>query len=312
MNQTMNAVRQTTYGDHQVLAYETAPVPMIAADDVLIKVHATAVNPVDWKIREGYLQSMLSYDMPLTLGWDVAGEIVAVGAQVSDWQVGDAIYSRPDISRQGAYAEYVAVRASEIAKKPASLNWQEAAAVPLAALTAWQALFQFANLQAGEKVLIHAGAGGVGLFALQLAQWRGAEVWTTTSTKNIDFVKAHGADHVIDYTQQDFAELRDFDVVFDTLGGDVLAKSWQVLKAGGRLVSICDTPDADTAAQHQVTAHFCLVQPNAEQLTELAVLLDAGTVKVVIDSVFPLADAAKAHQRSESGRARGKIVLQVI
>lgn len=307
----MQAVRQHAYGSLEVLVYETAPLPTLAADDVLVKVHAAAVNPVDWKIREGYLQSMLTYEMPLTLGWDVAGKIVALGAAVTDWQVGDAIYSRPDISRQGAYAEYVAVRASEIAKKPASLNWQEAAAVPLAALTAWQALFEFGQLQAGEKVLIHAGAGGVGLFALQLAKWRGAEVWTTTSTKNIDFVRAHGADQVIDYTQQDFAELRDFDLVFDTLGGDVLANSWQVLKVGGRLVSICDTPDADTAAKHQVSAHFCFVQPNAAQLNELTVLLDAGIVKVVIDSVFPLAEVAKAHERSESGRARGKIVLQV-
>lgn len=311
MQSTMQAVRQTSYGHRDVLEYGSAPVPSIAADDVLLKVHAAAVNPVDWKIREGYLQAMIPFDMPLTLGWDVAGEVVAVGADVSGWQVGDAVYSRPDISRQGAYAEYVAVRASEIAKKPVSLNWQEAAAVPLAALTAWQALFQFANLQAGEKVLIHAGAGGVGLFALQLAQWRGAEVWTTTSTKNIEFVKAHGANHVVDYTQANFADLRDFDVVFDTLGGEVLANSWQVLKAGGRLVSICDTPDADIAAQHQVVAHFCFVQPSAEQLDQLTDLLNTGVVKVVIDRVYPLADAAQAHERSESGRARGKIVLQV-
>lgn len=311
MSTTMKAVRQSTYGSHEVLAYETAPMPSIAADDVLIKVHAAAVNPVDWKIREGYLQGMIEHQMPLILGWDVAGEIVAVGAQVSDWQVGDAVYSRPDISRQGAYAEYIAVRASEVAKKPLSLNWQEAAAVPLTALTAWQALFQFANLQAGEKVLIHAGAGGVGLFALQLAKWRGAEVWTTTSTKNIELVREHGADQVIDYTQQDFAELRDFDVVFDTLGGEVLANSWQVLKPGGRLVSICELPSAEIAAQHQVVDLFCFVQPSREQLAQLATLIDAGTVKVVIDSVFPLHEAAKAHQHSESGRTRGKVVLQV-
>ncbi|NHQ85008.1 NADP-dependent oxidoreductase [Iodobacter sp. HSC-16F04] len=312
MKANMQAIRQYRYGQRDVLQLENAPIPQIAADDVLIKVYAAGVNPVDWKIREGYLQSMLAYEMPLTLGWDVAGEIVALGEQVTGWQIGDAVYSRPDIARNGAYAEFVAVRASEIAKKPQSLDWQQAAAVPLAALTAWQALFQIGQLQAGEKVLIHAGAGGVGLFAIQLAKWRGAEVYTTTSGKNAELVSSHGADHVIDYTQANFADLRDLDLVFDTLGGDILAQSWQTLKAGGRLVSICDQPDAAAAQKHQVSAHFCFVQPNAAQLNEIAALLDAGHIKVVIDSVFPLAGAALAHEHSESGRARGKIVLQVI
>ncbi|STQ89160.1 NADP-dependent oxidoreductase [Iodobacter fluviatilis] len=312
MKASMQAIRQHRYGQRDVLQLENVPTPQIAADDVLIKVYAAGVNPVDWKIREGYLQSMLAYEMPLTLGWDVAGEIVALGEQVTGWQIGDAVYSRPDIARNGAYAEFVAVRASEIAKKPKSLDWQQAAAVPLAALTAWQALFAMGQLQAGEKVLIHAGAGGVGLFAIQLAKWRGAEVYTTTSGKNTELVTAHGADHVIDYTQTNFADLRDLDLVFDTMGGDILAQSWQTLKAGGRLVSICDQPDEATAHKHHVNAHFCFVQPNAAQLSEIATLLDAGHIKVVIDSVFPFAQAALAHERSESGRARGKIVLQVI
>ncbi|MEJ2793470.1 NADP-dependent oxidoreductase [Iodobacter sp. LRB] len=312
MKASMQAIRQHRYGQRDVLQLENSPIPEIAADDVLIKVYAAGVNPVDWKIREGYLQSMLAYEMPLTLGWDVAGEIVALGEQVTGWQIGDAVYSRPDIARNGAYAEFVAIRASEIAKKPQSLDWQQAAAVPLAALTAWQAIFQIGQLQAGEKVLIHAGAGGVGLFAIQLAKWRGAEVYTTTSGKNAGLVSSHGADHIIDYTQANFADLRDLDLVFDTMGGDILAQSWQTLKAGGRLVSICDQPDEATAQKHQVSANFCFVQPNAAQLSEIAALLDAGHIKVVIDSVFPLAGAALAHERSESGRARGKIVLQVI
>ena len=311
MTTSMQAIRQHSYGQRDVLQLENVPMPQINPDDVLIRVHAAGVNPVDWKIREGYLQSIMSHEMPLTLGWDVAGEIVALGEQVTGWQIGDAVYSRPDIARNGAYAEFVAIRASEIAKKPKSLDWQQAAAVPLAALTAWQALFEIAQLQAGEKVLIHAGAGGVGLFAIQLAKWRGAEVYTSTSSKNAELVTAHGADHVIDYTQANFADLRDLDVVFDTMGGDILAQSWQTLKAGGRLVSICDQPDTATAQKHHVHVHFCFVQPNAAQLSEIAALLDAGHIKVVIDSVFPLAQAALAHERSESGRARGKIVLQV-
>ncbi|WP_293937543.1 NADP-dependent oxidoreductase [Iodobacter sp.] len=311
MTASMQAICQHSYGQRDVLQLENVPTPQINADDVLIRVHAAGVNPVDWKIREGYLQSIISHEMPLTLGWDVAGEIVALGEQITGWKIGDAVYSRPDIGRNGAYAEFVAVRASEIAKKPQSLDWQQAAAVPLAALTAWQSLFEIAKLQAGEKVLIHAGAGGVGLFAIQLAKWRGAEVYTTTSGKNAELVSTHGADHVIDYTQANFADLRDLDVVFDTMGGDILAQSWQTLKVGGRLVSICDEPDAATAQKHQVNAQFCFVQPNATQLSEIATLLDAGHIKVVIDSVFPLAQAALAHERSESGRARGKIVLQI-
>jgi NADPH:quinone reductase-like Zn-dependent oxidoreductase len=311
MTTSMQAIRQHRYGQRDVLQLENVPTPQISADDVLIRVHAAGVNPVDWKIREGYLQSMIPHEMPLTLGWDVAGEIVALGEQVTDWQIGDAVYSRPDIARNGAYAEFVAVRASEIAKKPKTLDWQQSAAVPLAALTAWQALFETAQLQAGEKVLIHAGAGGVGLFAIQLAKWRGAEVYTTTSGKNVELLIAHGADHVIDYTQAHFADLRALDVVFDTMGGETLAQSWQTLKTGGRLVSICDQPDIATAQKHQINAQFCFVQPSATQLSEIATLLDAGHVKVVIDSIFPLAQAALAHERSESGRTRGKIVLQV-
>jgi NADPH:quinone reductase-like Zn-dependent oxidoreductase len=166
----MKAVRLHEYGDASVLRYEDAPIPVPQADDVLIKVRASSINPVDWKIRAGYLKGHLDYALPLIPGWDVAGEIVALGAQVSGWKVGDAIYSRPDIARQGSYAEFVAVRASEISKKPATLDWNQAAAVPLAALTAWQALFEIGELQPGQKVLIHAGSGGVGVFAIQLAK----------------------------------------------------------------------------------------------------------------------------------------------
>lgn len=309
--QTMKAIRLHDYGDRSVLRHEDAPIPAPAADEVLVKVRAAGVNPVDWKVRAGYLKGRIDYALPLVPGWDVAGEIVALGEKVTGWKAGDAVYSRPDISRQGSYAEYVAVRASEIGRKPASLDWQHAAAVPLAALTAWQALFEFARLERGERVLIHAGSGGVGLFAIQLAKTRGAHVITTTSARNVDLVKSLGADTVIDYGKQDFRTLRDIDVVFDTLGGETQAGSWQTLRRGGRLVSIVDLPDAAAAERHQVAAHFCFVQPSADQLGQIGELIDAGKLKVVLDSVYPLAEAAQAHEKSESGRARGKIVLQV-
>lgn len=308
---TQKAVRIHAFGGLDKLVYEDAPVPAISADDVLVKVHAASVNPVDWKIREGYLKDFIPHQLPLTLGWDFAGEVVAVGEQVKNWKVGDAVYARPDLGRNGSYAEYIAVRGSEIARKPQSLNWQQAAAVPLTALTAWQALYEIANLKAGERVLIQAGAGGVGSFAIQLAKLRGAHVYTTASSRNIELLKSLGADEVVDYTSRDFSQLRDLDVVFDTLGGDALDKSWQTLKRGGRLVSIVSNPDAQTAEQHGVTPLFCFVQPSESQLTELAALIDGDKLQLVIDSVYELKDAAKALEKSQTGHARGKIVIQV-
>lgn len=311
MNTTHLAAVIHRYGDADVISLEHRPMPQPGPDDVLVRIHAASVNPVDWKIRKGYLKDMLPHQLPLTLGWDFAGEIAAVGTQVTGWQIGDAVFARPDIVRDGSYAEYIAVRASEIARKPASLNWQEAAAVPLVALTAWQSLFEMAQLQAGERVLIHAGAGGVGNFAIQLAKVRGAHVITTTSTANVELVKSLGADEVIDYTKQDFSTLRDLDVVFDTLGGDIQLKSLATLRRGGRIVTIASPVDAALAAQHGVTPFFCFVQPNGPQLAEIGQLADAGKLRVVIDSVFPLSEIRAAHARSETGRARGKIVIQV-
>lgn len=309
---TMSAVTISAYGDSEVLELRTdCPQPSVGANDVLIKVYAAGVNPVDWKIRKGYLDGMLNYSLPFTLGWDVAGEIVALGSEVSGWKIGDAVYSRPNIERNGAYAQYIAVDVAEIAAKPQSLSWQEAAAVPLAALTAWQALFDACDLQAGEKVLIHAGSGGVGHLAIQLAKLKGAYVITTASKPKHDYVKSLGADEVIDYQNTDFSTLRELDVVFDTLGGQVLANSWQTLKAGGRLVSIIEVPDEATAREHKVASHFVFVQPSKLQLDSIAKHFDEGKLTVTLDSTYPLFEVKKAHERSESGRAKGKIVLTV-
>lgn len=311
MSNTMKAVQINGFGDQSVLELNDVDIPTPVANEVLIKVKSAAVNPVDWKIREGYLQAMLNHTLPLTLGWDVSGEVVAVGDQVNHLKVGDAVYSRPEISKNGSYAEYMIVVADEVAIKPSALTWQEAAGVPLAALTAWQSLYELAKLEADERVLIHAGSGAVGQFAIQLAKLRGAYVYTTTSSKNTNLVKSLGADEAIDYHQEDFSALKDIDVVFDTIGGETLANSWKTLKKGGRLVSICDNPDEATAAEHDVSAFFCFVQPNREQLDHLTELANAGKLKVNIDSEFGLDEIAKAHERSESGRAQGKIIINV-
>ena len=307
----MQAVQINQYGGRDVLELNDVSIPKASADDVLIKVKAAAVNPVDWKNRAGYLEGMFPFEMPLTLGWDVAGEVVEVGDNVNHLKVGDAVYSRPDISKNGSYAEYIVVAANEVALKPKTLSWQQAAGVPLAALTAWQSLYDFCHLEEGERVLIHAGSGAVGQFAIQLAKLRGAYVYTTTSARNTDLVLSLGADQAIDFHQEDFSELKDIDVVFDTIGGETLANSWKVLKKGGRLVSICDTPDESVAARYNVDAYFCFVQPNQEQLPALARLADEQQLTVNIDSEFALSEAAHAHERSESGRAQGKIIINV-
>ncbi len=312
MSNTMKAVQINEFGDRSVLKLnDDVPVFVPTSKEVLIKVKSASVNPVDWKIREGYLQPMLNHPLPLTLGWDVSGEVTEVGDQVSHLKVGDEVYSRPDIAKNGSYAEFITVVADEVAIKPKSLSWQEAAGVPLAALTAWQSLYEFAKLKEGERVLVHAGSGAVGQFAIQLAKIRGAYVYTTTSSKNTDLVLGLGADEAIDYKNEDFSELRDIDVVFDTIGGDTQANSWKTLKKGGRLVSITENPDEAIATNHGATGFFCFVQPNREQLEKLAEFADAGKLKVSIDSEFGLDQVADAHERSETGRAQGKIIINI-
>ena len=311
MTELMKAVQIHEFGNQTVLKLNDIDIPVPDDHAVLIKVYASSVNPVDWKIREGYLQGLLNHSLPLTLGWDVAGVVARIGSKVSNLKVGDDVYSRPNIANNGSYAQYMTVSADEVALKPKSLSFQEAAGVPLAGLTAWQAMYEISNVQPGERVLIHAGSGAVGQFAIQLAKLRGAFVYTTTSAKNTELVLSLGADQVINYQQEDFSELRGLDIVFDTLGGDTLAKSWATLKQGGRIVSVVENPDELKAKELGIKAAFCFVQPNAEQLTKLAQLADAGKFKVNIDSEFPLEQVDQAHLRSESGRAQGKIIINI-
>ncbi|MEW5754728.1 MAG: NADP-dependent oxidoreductase [Pseudomonadota bacterium] len=307
----MRAVRIHNYGGAEQMKLESVAIPKPAESEVLIKVHAAGVNPVDWKIREGYLVEIIPHALPLTLGWDFAGEVAAVGKNVEKWRVGDAVYAHSDLSKNGAYAEYITVSADKIAAKPKTLSWQKSAAVPLVTLTAWQALNDIGHMKQGDRVLIHAGAGGVGIAAIQLAKQAGATVYTTASSRNIEFLKGLGADEVVDYTQQDFSKLADFDIVFDTMGGEVLEKSWATLKRGGCLISIAEIPNKELAAKHEVSANFCFVQANSDQLSEISELIDSGDITVEVDSVFRLDDIAKAHEKSESGHTRGKIVIEI-
>ncbi len=309
----MKAIRIHNYGDVDTLSYEDAPLPEPGPADVRLRVHAAAVNPVDWKIRAGYLAAMIPYQMPLTIGWDVSGVVEQVGSEVTHLSVGDAVYSRPDITRDGSYAEYMVLRGSEVASKPETLSHNEAAAVPLAGLTAWQALFEHAGLKKGERVLIHAGAGGVGSFAIQFAKWAGAHVIATASSTNEALIRDLGADEFVDYRTQQFEqELAKVDVVLDTIGGDTQARSIQLLNPGGRLFSVVGTPDEAALAAVGATGGIFMVQPSSEDLKRIAQLIDDGTVRVIIDSVFPLSEARAAHAKSQTGRAKGKIVLEVV
>ncbi len=308
---TMKAIRIHSYGGPEVLQYEDVPRPVLNDDDVLIRVHASGVNPVDWKIRDGFFKEMIT--LPLIPGWDVAGVIEEIGPEVIGWEVGDKVYSRPEIFRNGSYAEYIAVKSSEVALMPESIDYIHAASVPLAGLTAWQSLFDLAHLKAGQKILIHAAAGGVGHFAVQFAKWVGAHVIGTASAYNHEFLKSIGAHETIDYNETAFDEaVQDVDVVFDNMGGEVWQRSWKVLKKGGIMVSTLGGSDGGGMdALNKLSAHV-FVQPDARQLGEIAVLIDNGYVRPEIAKIFPLHEAEKAHLENEGGHTRGKIVLDVM
>jgi alcohol dehydrogenase len=295
------------------------------------------VNPVDFKLRDGKLRLLRRYKFPLILGHDCAGEVVQVGEDVTQFRVGDRIFSRPRNGRIGTFAEFIAIDQSEAALMPPNLNYHEAASLPLVGLTSWLALVDTANLQPRQKVLIHAGSGGIGTFAIQLAKHIGAEVWTTTSGKNLEFVKSLGADHAINYQDEDFEKrVSNLDVVFDTLGGDSLDKSFTVIRPDGWLLSISGSPDYRTAKDMRlgiarslllgivglgvnskargarVNYRFIFMKPLGEELAQIAALVATGVIRPVVDRIVPLAECQSAIEYSASGRARGKIVISVI
>jgi NADPH:quinone reductase-like Zn-dependent oxidoreductase len=310
----MKAIRIHGYGGPEVLRLEDIPQPSPCPGELLVKIHAASVNPVDWSVRQGHMQQFLPLKLPAVLGWDLSGVIEAVGTGVGKFKVGDEVYAglplAPD--RNGTYAEYTITTEAETAAKPRTLDHVHAATVGVAGLTAWRALFETAQLAAGQKVLIHRAAGGVGTFAVQFAHWKGAHVLGTASTQNQEFLRQLGVDEPIDYTKTRFEDIAsNVDVVLDTMGGEVQERSWKVLRKGGILVSLVAPPAADQAARHGVRSAMHYNAPSAAALDEIAKLIDSSQCKVFVDTVLPLADARRAQEMSATGHIRGKIVLKV-
>lgn len=315
----MKAMVIESFGGIETMRMGEVPTPEPAPDEVQIRVRYAGVNPVDWKIREGYLNDRLPHQFPIVLGWDAAGEVSAVGHEVKDFKAGDNVYAycRKPIIKLGTFAEYVCVEASHIALKPTNLSFAQAASIPLAALTAWQALFDFAKLKEGQTILIHAGAGGVGSFAIQFAHLINAKVITTASTRNHGYVKKLGADIMIDYTKEDFVNSikerypQGVDVILDCVGGQTMKKSLDCVRTGGCLVSICSYIDAAFGKDHDVKTGFVFVEPNGEQLKHLSELIEAGKIVAPHVEEFALSDAAAVLEMSKQGHTQGKLVLKV-
>ena len=308
----MKAVRIHEFGDPGVLKYEDVPRPEPGKGEILVRVHATTVNPVDWKIRSGEAQSWLPVQLPFIPGCDFAGVVESVGEGITRLKAGDEVYGYKGLPRCAANAEYVVANENEVTRKPETMDFVQATAIPVGALTSRQAIFDNAGLQAGQKILVHAASGSVGSSAVQLAKAKGAYVIGTASGRNLEFVKSLGADEVIDYTATKFEEaVKDVDVVLDLIGGATLARSYAVVKPGGYVVSAVQPPDPQQLASHKLKGSMVGVQPNAEQLVEVAALIDAGKVKAFVETVLPLSEIKKAHELSQSGRTRGKIVLTV-
>ena len=312
------------------------PTPEINEYEVLAEIHAASINPIDFKIRDGKVKMLLKYEMPLILGNDFAGVITKVGSKVTRFKVGDEIYARPRKNKIGTFAEYIAIHEDDIALKPKNLSFEEAASIPLVGLTSYQALHDIMQLQKGQKILIHAGSGGVGTFAIQLAKIMGATVTTTASEAGANLVTSLGADEIINYKTEKFEDiLKNYDAVFDTIGGATLEKSFNIIKSRGNIVSVSGMPNARfgkefgsgffktllfslaskklTALEkkHNAQYSFLFMKPSGDQLRTIANYIEAGKIKPVIDRVFPFEDAQKAMEYSEAGRAKGKIIVKI-
>ncbi|KWU67548.1 NADPH:quinone reductase [Bacillus mycoides] len=312
------------------------PTPEINEYEVLAEIHVASINPIDFKIRDGKVKMLLKYEMPLILGNDFSGVIVKTGAKVTRFKVGDEIYARPRKNKIGTFAEYIAIHEDDVALKPKNLSFEEAASIPLVGLTSYQALHDIMHLQKGQKILIHAGSGGVGTFAIQLAKIMGATVATTASEAGANLVNSLGADEIINYKTEKFEDiLTNYDAVFDTIGGTTLEKSFDIIKSGGNIVSVSGMPNARfgkefgsgffktllfslaskklTALEkkHSAQYSFLFMKPSGDQLRIIANYIESGKIKPIIDRVFPFEDAQKAMEYSESGRAKGKIIVKI-
>ncbi|MCL5767886.1 NADP-dependent oxidoreductase [Acinetobacter sp. ANC5681] len=331
----MKAAYIKRYGKIEDVQLDVQPEPSITENAVLVKVHAASINPLDLRVLEGEFKAILPIKFPFILGNDFAGTVAQVGSNVTQFKVGDEVYAKTDLN--GAFAEYTVVQQASLALKPKNIPMEHAASLPLVSLTAWQALVEIANVKAGHKVLIHAGSGGVGSIAIQLAKHLGATVATTTSGKNTRWVRELGADIIIDYKTMDFEqELKDYDVVLDTQGGKTLEKSLSVIKRGGRIISISGPPDrafAETikanwllkfiipllswsirnkAKKRDITYSFLFMQPNGQQLSQISHLVEIGKIKPVVDTEYDFSKIKEALEYVNTGRAKGKIILKIV
>ncbi len=305
---SIQTIRVHNYGGPEQLTLEQIERPVAREGEVLVRVHAAGVNPVDWKIRQGFLKDFRPMQFPYIPGVDIAGVIEEVGQGVTAFQKGQAVYGQG----MGAYTEYAVASVSTIALKPQKLSFDEAATIPVGATTAWQGLFDYGKLEAGQRVLIQGAAGGVGLFAVQFARWKGAHVIGTASRANVDFVRSLGAETVVDYTTTAVEQVvHDVDLVFDGVGGNALPSSVQALKRGGTLVTIAGQPPAELVKERDVHVESFSARVSSELLQTFAQLIDSGEVKVAVATTFPLSEARQAHQLSQSGHGQGRIVLHI-
>lgn len=313
----MKAMVIDGFGDLDEVHEAQIPAPDPGPSEVQIALAYAGVNPVDWKIAIGLIRSMMPHEFPVTLGWDGAGTVSAVGEGVTHLKVGDEVYAyfRKPTIHEGTFCEYATYLAEHVVKKPSNLTLAQAAAIPLSSLTVWQALFDFADLQKGQSILIHAGAGGVGSYAIQLAHWKGAKVYTTASSSNHEYVKRLGADVAIDYTLESWEdrikEEGGVDVILDSVGGKVLRQCYALVKKGGALVSIVTPPDEKRAKGLGIRSGFVFVSANGEELAQISELLERGDLKPPQIEEMNLSDVVEALEKSRKGHVRGKIVLKI-
>ena len=326
----MKALQITKYGELQdSLKFAEADKPEISESEVLIAVKAAGLNPIDYKLAQGHLKEVLDLDLPASIGYDVSGEIVETGSKVKNFKVGDEVFTRVPQKYMGTVAEFVSVDSKVVALKPENATFEKAASLPLAGLTAIQAL-QKAGIKKNHRILIHAGSGGVGSFAVQYAKAKGAIVYTTTSTTNVEWVKALGADRVIDYKNEDYKEVvSNLDIVFDTLGDDYTFEAFNIIKEGGTVTSIVGPPDVESAQQMGIENYqlpeklaelidkksanykFTWMQPKADQLTEIREMVEDRSIRPIIDLVYSFEDAVKAFEYLATGRAQGKVIVSL-
>jgi NADPH:quinone reductase-like Zn-dependent oxidoreductase len=314
----MNAVIMNNYGGAEVLSLTKRPIPTPASGEILVKIHATGLNPVDFKIRQGHLEQLFPVKFPRILGGDISGVVISTSPDATDFQPGDEVFFANPLDRDGGYAEYVTVSQKIVARKPEELSHVEAASLPVVGLTTIQALRDFANIKPQDKVLIHAGAGGVGSFAIQYAKKHGAVVFTTASAAKADYVKSLGADHVIDYTKEDFTEVAHkwggMDVIFETIGGDNYFRSILATKRGGAVPAIVNPPDEETKAlalEKNIKTDFMLLSGERTDLQEISKLIKNGELKTSVSRALPLSQVPAAQTELETGRVRGKLVIDM-